>query len=68
MFYSPTFEASLFSPPTTRRFTVEVFEPASTRLDRKEGFVARELQLSLNSIERGFTSLAVVHHQSSVLH
>jgi hypothetical protein len=31
IFYCPSFETSLLSPPTTRRVTVEVFDPASTR-------------------------------------
>jgi hypothetical protein len=32
IFYSLRFETSLSSPPTTRRVTVELFEPASTRV------------------------------------
>jgi hypothetical protein len=32
IYYSPRFETSLSSPPTTRRVTVEVFDSASTRV------------------------------------
>jgi hypothetical protein len=48
------------SPPTTRRVTVEVFDPASTRVpiyeyiyatDCKEGYVLRNLQWGLSTIE-----------------
>jgi hypothetical protein len=32
IFYSPRIETSFLSPPTTRRATVEVFDPASIRV------------------------------------
>jgi hypothetical protein len=39
IFYCLRFETSLLSPPTTRRVTVEVFDPASTR-DSNQQFSA----------------------------